>query len=754
MSESRFLENLNTEQRLGVTTTEGPVLILAGAGSGKTRVLTNRVAYLISECGVAPYNIMAITFTNKAAKEMRERIDTMVGFGSDSIWVSTFHSSCVRILRRYIEFLGYGTNFSIYDTDDSKQMMKDVCKYMEIDTKRFKEKYFLNEISNAKNELIGPEEYLLNAGNDYNRIRIGQVYREYQARLKANNALDFDDIIMKTVELLKGNAEVLNFYHEKFQYVMVDEYQDTNTAQLELVRLLSGGRRNLCVVGDDDQSIYKFRGANIYNILNFERYFPEATVIKLEQNYRSTQVILDAANGVIANNKGRKDKALWTENDKGEKISFKQFDSAYEEADHVVRDLCKCKRNGIYNFGDSAILYRTNAQSRILEEKLIEEGVPYKIIGGVNFYSRMEIKDIIAYLKVIDNPVDEIAIRRIINVPKRGIGGTTLLKVSNYALDQGLGFYAALSNAAMIPSIGKASEKLLKFVSFIEEMRDASLKMTVPELITKIITDTGYVEQLEAENTDEAKARIENIDELLSKAVAYQTDAEVPSLSGFLEEVSLIADIDTLDENADYVVLMTLHSAKGLEFMNVYMVGMEEGLFPSYMTIAAGEDTDDLEEERRLCYVGITRAMEKLTMTSAKKRMIRGEIQFNAISRFVKEIPEHLLDGNTWEPKPRDSFLFDSGSATRNDNPFMKMKPSAMSTPINATPRTTPKNFGTTIEKKELEYSVGDRVNHVKFGEGTVTLINDGGRDFEVTVEFDRVGVKKMFASFAKLKKI
>ncbi len=752
MSRANY-DTLNEEQKRGVFTTEGPVLILAGAGSGKTRVLTHRVAYLIEEKGISPQHIMAITFTNKAAKEMRERIDHMVDFGAEGVWVSTFHSSCVRILGRFADRIGYDSNFTIYDSDDQKQVMKEVCKTLEIDTKRFKEKYFLNEISSAKNELINAEEFLLRAAGDFTKTKVAQVYREYQARLRASNAFDFDDLIMKTVELLKQDAEVLQYYQTRFEYVMVDEYQDTNTAQFELVRLLSGGKKNLCVVGDDDQSIYKFRGANIYNILNFEKHYEDATVIKLEQNYRSTKYILDAANEVIHNNRGRKDKTLWTANESGAKVKFQQFESAYEEAEYIARDIAANDRRGDFSYDDTAILYRTNAQSRILEEKLIADNIPYKIVGGLNFYSRMEIKDILAYLKVINNPADEVALRRIINVPKRGIGATSLAKVSSYSMEHGICFYDAILDAKNIPSLGKASDKLLAFAGLIQMLRLSSDTMTVPELLQELLDKTGYRAELILENTDESKARLENIDELISKAVIYQTDAEEPTLRGFLDEVALVADIDDkLTEDSSYVVLMTLHSAKGLEFPKVYLSGMEEGLFPSYMTISEGDDSEEIEEERRLCYVGITRAMQSLTMTSAKKRMVRGDIQYNAISRFVREIPENLLDGNTWEPKPRDEFGSTDRARSAKQNPFMTMKPSATASIYE--PRNKPKDFGTKIEKNTLSYGVGDRVRHIKFGEGTVTLINDGGRDFEVTVDFDRVGVKKMFASFAKLQKI
>ena len=741
-------DSLNEQQKLGVFTTEGPVLILAGAGSGKTRVLTHRVAYLIEEKGVAPYHIMAITFTNKAAGEMRERIDSMIGMGSESIWVSTFHSSCVRILRRFADRLGYANSFTIYDTDDSKTLMKDICKRLEIDTKIYKEKTFLNVISSAKNELISPEEFAQNAVGDFNKTRQAQVYREYQARLKANNAMDFDDLIMKTVELLKFDTEVRNFYQEKFHYIMVDEYQDTNTAQFELVRLLASGRENLCVVGDDDQSIYKFRGANIYNILNFEKHYPNATVIKLEQNYRSTANILNAANGVIANNQGRKEKRLWTEAGDGEKIYFQQFESAYEEADFIARDIAARVRRGEYQYGDCAILYRTNGQSRMLEEKLIMSGIPYKIVGGVNFYARREVKDLLSYMKVVDNAQDDLAVQRIINVPKRGIGATSIGKASDYAYHMGLNLFEALEKADEIPTLGRAAGKIAPFVELIHHFRSVCANEGVATLLQEIIDETGYVEELKLEGTDEAKARIENIDELITKVVSYEQEAEEPSLSGFLEEVALVADIDSLADDGSYVVLMTLHSAKGLEFPNVYLSGMEDGLFPSYMSITADNSEEEIEEERRLCYVGITRAKQHLSITGARMRMIRGETQFHGISRFVKEIPQELIQGNTWEPKPRDEFLGERPISNRQK--MQKMK----KTPLAAQTYQAAKDFGTKIQKNSLDYGEGDRVKHIKFGEGTVVQINDGGRDFEVTVEFDGAGRKKMFASFAKLQKV
>ena len=768
-------DTLNEEQKDGVFTVDGPVLILAGAGSGKTHVLTHRVAYLIEECGVNPYNIMAITFTNKAAGEMRERIDDMVGYGSESIWVATFHSTCVRILRRHIDRLGYDTNFTIYDADDQKTLMKEICKRLQIDTKIHKEKTFLNVISSAKDELVDPIEFATRAAGDYNKRIQAQVYMEYQRELKMNNALDFDDLLFKTVELFKLDKEVLSSYQERFRYIMVDEYQDTNTAQFELIRLLASKYKNLCVVGDDDQSIYKFRGANIYNILNFEKHFPDAKVIKLEQNYRSTQNILDAANSVIANNVGRKDKALWTDNGTGEKINFEQLESGYEEADYITRDIASKVRKGEYTYKDCAILYRTNAQSRLFEERFIVSNIPYKIVGGVNFYSRKEVKDILAYLKTIDNGRDDLAVKRIINVPKRGIGATSITKVTNFAYDHEMPFYNALRQASDIPGLGKAADKIRPFVLFIQSMRaklDNGYSLT--QLILEIIETTGYVEELEAEGTEEAQARIENIDELISKISSYEEGEENPTLSGFLEEVALVADIDSLDENSDYVVLMTLHSAKGLEFPNVYLAGMEDGLFPSYMSISSDDPTSELEEERRLAYVGITRAKERLTITAARTRMIRGETQFNRVSRFVKEIPRHLLGGEIYEPKTADSPFVDdayqkakkafrssatSYSSYGNSEYNQSYQGSTFGASKSKVPTYTPVSnqrafASTNTAKASLDYGVGDRVRHIKFGDGEVMAIVEGGRDYEVTVDFDKAGTKKMFASFAKLKKL
>ena len=806
-------DSLNSQQKKGVFTTQGPVLILAGAGSGKTSVLTRRIAYLIENVGVNPWNIMAITFTNKAAGEMRERVDDIVGFGSESIWVTTFHSTCVRILRRHIDRLGYDTNFTIYDTDDQKNVMKEVCKKLEIDTKQLKEKTILNVISAAKDELISPIEYENSVMGDFTKRKISMAYKEYQELLKKSNALDFDDIIVKTVELFKSCPDVLENYQNRFQYIMVDEYQDTNTAQFELIRLLADKYRNLCVVGDDDQSIYKFRGANIRNILDFEKIYPEATVIKLEQNYRSTQTILDAANAVIQNNVGRKDKSLWTEKGAGKRIHFRPFDNAFEEAEYIAGDIRKKKREGDYDYSQCAVLYRTNAQSRLLEESFIRDGIPYDVVGGVNFYSRREIKDILAYLKTIDNGKDDLACRRIINVPRRGIGATSVSKVQEYADRTGISFFEALQRVEEVPTMagGKAAEKLKNFATMIQMFRTKKEFGSLEDLITDVIETTGYVKELQESGEEDASDRIENIDELITKIVSFEQEkeelGEEASLSAFLEEVALVADIDGVDKDDNKVLLMTLHSAKGLEFPQVYLAGMEDGVFPSYMTISSG-DPMDIEEERRLAYVGITRAKEELTISYAKQRMIRGQTQYNPLSRFVKEIPSNLMDNkmperrryeddfdsyerparNNWEMPDTgvtNRWQMATASKTTGNNwettPVMKQQPAQtkkVGRDISEILASKPKAV---IKKKETPaankpyiaksldgltkgmpaanaagpgYAVGDRVSHIKYGDGTVLKMEQDTRDYKVTVNFDEYGNKIMYAAFAKLKKI
>ena len=764
-------DKLNEPQREAVYHTDGPLLILAGAGSGKTRVLTHRIAYLIGERDVNPWNILAITFTNKAAEEMRQRVDKLVGFGAESVWVSTFHSACVRILRRFIDRLGYENHFTIYDTDDQKTLIKEVCRKVDVDTKVFKERSLLSAISSAKNEMILPDEFELNAGGDFAKMKIAKVYREYEAQMRANNALDFDDLLVKTVQLLQTQPDVLESYQERFRYIMVDEYQDTNTVQFQLVSLLAGKYKNLCVVGDDDQSIYKFRGANIRNILDFEHEFPDAKVIKLEQNYRSTGNILNAANSVIANNRGRKEKSLWTENGEGELIRLRQFDTAFDEADFIGEDIKSAVRQG-GSYNDSAVLYRTNAQSRLLEEKFIVMNIPYKIVGGVNFYARREIKDLLAYLKTIDNGRDDVAVRRIINVPKRGIGLTTINRIQESATERGIGFYEALLAPGLIAGVGRSATKLDSFAALIEYFKTLAEEMNITDLLQEVIEKTGYIESLENEDKEEAKTRKENIDELISKAATYEESCqdkdEKATLSGFLEEVALVADIDSLDEDQEYVVLMTLHSAKGLEFPRVYLAGMEDGLFPGYMSINAG-DREELEEERRLCYVGITRAEQELTLTSARRRMVHGETQYNPMSRFVKEIPRELLDtGNkkftqeTEMPAQQNTYArareaFRAQAFAGALGGMTPVKNQGVGKPLTGSQALASLQKGSQLAaggNGPLGYEVGDRVRHVKFGEGTVTDIKEGGRDHEVTIEFDSVGTRKMFAKFARLVKV
>lgn len=769
-------DTLNPEQKRAVFHDKGPLLILAGAGSGKTRVLTHRIAYLIEERAVNPWNILAITFTNKAAKEMRERVDNIVGNGSEDIWVSTFHSTCVRILRRYADTIGYSRSFTIYDTDDQKTLMREVCKYLGIDTKKMNERSIMSVISKAKDEMISPEEFTQNTHGDYQQTKYAQAYTEYQKRLRLSNAMDFDDLIYKTVELFQTNQDALTYFQNRFRYIMVDEYQDTNTAQFRFIHLLASGfnlygerEYNLCVVGDDDQSIYKFRGANIYNILNFEKAFPNTNVIKLEQNYRSTKSILNAANEVICNNQGRKDKRLWTDNEEGEPVYFTQFDTDFEESECITSEIKRTVEDGVANYNDFAVLYRTNAQSRLLEEKLIQKNIPYKIIGSVNFYARKEIKDILAYLKTIDNGLDNIAVKRIINVPRRGIGLTTVDRVNDYAVENGISFYEALTRANHIPGLERTASKLTPFISLIEGLKSRIYQegYALRELIDDILDATGYLRELEEEGDEESQDRIGNINELVNKLVSYEENSlEPPTLSGFLEEVALVSDIDNLDESADKIILMTLHSAKGLEFPYVYLCGMEEGVFPGYMSIFADNPVEEIEEERRLCYVGITRAMKKLSLTAAKQRMLRGETQYNKPSRFIHEIPRYLLKMSTPGPRKSQYTFKDNGFSSETEKNINGSyvdilnfdKPDAATYKQSQTsykPFITPEtkqfegnNLGT------LDYGVGDTVKHIKFGVGIVTDLTKGGKDYEVTVDFPNFGIKKLLSSFANLIKI
>ena len=733
-------DTLNNEQREAVFCTEGPLLMLAGAGSGKTRSLTHRIAYLIEEKGVAPWNILAITFTNKAAQEMRERVDALVGYGSEDIWISTFHATCSRILRRHIDLLGYDRNFTIYDASDQKSLMKEVLKEMKIDTKQFPERSVMSEISSAKNEYKSPLDYRNEYGSNFRNQRIADIYEHYQKRLKENNALDFDDLLVKMVDLFQTNPDVLEHYQDRFQYIMVDEYQDTNTVQFLLVSLLAKKYRNLCVVGDDNQSIYKFRGANIYNILNFEKVFPDAQVIRLEQNYRSTQNILNAANGVIANNKGRKEKKLWTENQKGELVHFKQYDTEYDEADGVVSRINFLAMRGV-QYKDMAILYRTNAQSRIFEEKLKQKNIPYAIVRGISFYDRKEIKDLMSYLKVVDSGMDDLSVKRIINVPKRGIGQTTINRLQEFAILNQMSFLDAVFNADEIPEVTRALAKLHKFADMIEEFREYASEHEISELLEHILDVTQYRAELEAEGTDESISRLEDIEELFNDIAYYEEEEENPNLRDFLAEkdmYTLNAGIDNLEDENNKVLLMTLHNAKGLEFNNVFLGGMEEGVFPGFGAMMSGDESE-IEEERRLCYVGITRAKERLFLSAAKRRMLRGQTQYNRRSRFIDEIPGQYLD--------TEQRVSEQRVVKNTERPAKYQYGAKAGKPYNLSDFKV-KPVG------ELDYQVGDRVKHIKFGVGTVQEITKGGRDFEVAVEFDRVGRKKMFASFAKLKKV
>ncbi len=815
-----ILEGLNPQQKEAVEHFKGPLLILAGAGSGKTRVLTHRIAYLIDHYDVNPYHILALTFTNKAAGEMRERVDQIVGFGAENIWVSTFHSTCVRILRRYIEVLGYKRSFTIYDADDQRALMREIIKYLDLDPKKYKERAFLNVISNAKDELIGPEDYAARAQGDGMREIYARAYQEYEKRLHDANALDFDDLICKTIQMFQENRDILSYYRNRFRYILVDEYQDTNTAQFKLISLLAstpsndgGVEHNLCVVGDDDQSIYKFRGANIMNILNFEQEYPDTRVIRLEENYRSTQNILDAANAVIHNNTKRKEKALWTRKDKGDSIYYSQFENEYEEAESVSSAIAHAVSNDKADYKDFAILYRTNAQSRVFEEKLINYNIPYRIVGAVNFYQRKEIKDILAYLRTIENGMDDISAKRIINVPKRGIGLTTIDRVSNYAIIHGTSFYSALQDYEYIENIGRSAAKLGSFVGLIESFR-TSLEdpdYSIEQLIRDVVEQSGYEAMLAEDDSEESQARLENIEELINKAASYEEDHEEEgaTLGGFLEEVALVADIDNVDDSTDIVLLMTLHSAKGLEFPYVYLVGMEDGIFPGAMAVY-GEDPDqaaeEMEEERRLCYVGITRAMKKLSLSCARSRFRNGEHQFNRPSRFISEIPRYLLHAGSnsstassggvsaaefLKHQPGGSFSFGAGtgsSSTRRSgsarsntggygtgtwNPAMEQRTKQAGhargksgLDLLAGNPMISKGFGGSYKtpsaksssaagaSQTLSYSEGDRVRHMRFGEGSVQKITPSGADFEVTVAFDNGNTRKMLSSFAKLKKV
>lgn len=744
---------LNDKQWEACSYTEGPLLILAGAGSGKTRVIVHRIAYLIDEMGVNPYNILAITFTNKAANEMRERVETEIGVGAEGIWVSTFHSMCVRILRRFYDRLGGNNSFTIYDTDDQKTVVKEVLKTLNLDPKQYPEKACISFISKAKEEFLTPDDVDSRSAFNYRDMQMAKIYREYQNRMKQNNALDFDDLIFKTLELFSREKDVLEMYQNRFKYIMVDEYQDTNHSQFLLVKYLADKWKNLCVVGDDDQSIYKFRGANIYNILNFEDEYKDAKVVKLEQNYRSTSTVLNAANAVIANNEGRKAKSLWTENEVGEKIHYTVYSSEFEEAQGTVSNILHQHLDLDVDYNDIAILYRTNAQSRALEEKLIFSNIPYKLFGGTGFYNRKEIRDLVAYLKVLGNPADEVSFVRIINVPRRGIGQSTVDKIREKSMSQGMSMYDFCLEPEFRNELGRSSEKIAGFMEMMESLREKAHTGELTELFDELLEKTGYKLLLQNEGTDEANTRIENIEELKNKISSYEQDAEEPTLIELLEEISLVADTDEEEDGGSRVTLMTLHSAKGLEFPVVFIVGMEENLFPSGMSIDS-DDPDAIEEERRLCYVGITRAKKELYLSGAKTRLVNGSRMYPAPSRFIDEIPTEYLDGATGRSKISNtstkqystSVSYGKTVTPKTGVPYGGMK--------NSTKKSNGSSGAAASTLDAINYSVGDRVRHIKFGKGTVTEMVKAGNEYEITVNFDTVGEKRMFATLAKLKKI
>lgn len=741
---------LNPMQREAVMHTEGPLLILAGAGSGKTTVLVNRIAYLLLEKQVRPYNILAITFTNKAANEMKTRVARLFDESANDIWVSTFHSMCVKILRRYITRLGYDSSFVIYDSADSQTVIKDCLKQLNLSDKNFAPRSVLAAISNAKDDLLDPQSFEKMYAGDFRMSKIAQLYISYQNILRANNALDFDDIIVNTVKLFEENPDALEYYQKKFRYIMVDEYQDTNNAQYRLVSLLSSAHRNLCVVGDDDQSIYKFRGANIRNILDFEQEFPDAKVIKLEQNYRSTQTILNAANDVISHNRKRKGKNLWTEGAEGDKIYYYDAENEHDEGRFIAREIDRIVSEGTRQFSDFVILYRTNAQSRVLEEMLLKQGIPYRVLAGLRFYDRKEIKDIIAYLRVIHNPADSVSLKRIINEPKRGIGATTIGHAQDIADSIGASLFDVVMEAGRYTELLRASVKLKDFTDMIALLRRSQPEMRLTDFVDMVLEKTGYRQALLLENSIEAQSRLENLDEFMSVVKEYEASTEAPSLSDFLESVSLISDIDNYDEDQPAVVLMTIHSAKGLEFPVVFLAGVEEGLFPGTRSMV---DEEEIEEERRLCYVAITRAKENLYITKAQARMIFGQTTYPRVSRFVQEIPQELLFEFGGRKKKAAQAVAMGGGAERSE----RIK-STIAQFTNATKSSLFESFD--VRKAnggggaKLDYAEGDMVMHKKFGKGKVLSITPLGNDNKVQIEFENGDVKNLMAMFANLKKV
>lgn len=728
------LSNLNNMQKTAVQKTDGPVLILAGAGSGKTTVLVNRVAYIIETKNIHPYNILAITFTNKAANEMKERVNAIIGDLSKDMWICTFHTACVRILRSHIGVLGFLPGFVIYDSADTKTVMKECYKELDIDEKNYPYRAVLSVISKAKDDMLSPEEFFEEAKGDYRKTRIGEIYELYQKKLKSNNALDFDDILLFAVKILEENPEILEKYQNRFQYIMVDEYQDTNNCQYKLISMLADKHKNICVVGDDDQSIYKFRGANIQNILNFEDTFKDCCVIKLEQNYRSTSTILDVANSVIHNNRGRKSKSLWTENEQGEKVKLHIGYNERDEALYIANEVEKAHQKG-EKYSDFAVLYRTNAQSRIIEEMLMRSGIPYKVVGGLRFYDRKEIKDIIAYLRLIHNLNDSLSFARIVNEPKRSIGKTTIDKLGVLASDFDKSFFEIAKNANTYSELSRQAIGLIEFCSMISSLKKAEKTMSLTEFAEKVLNDTGYMPALTLENTVESKTRIDNLGEFISAVSEYEKSEETPTLAGFLENVSLVSDIDGYDENEDTCVLMTIHSAKGLEFPYVFLSGMEEGLFPSARSM---DSSEDLEEERRLCYVAITRAKKQLYVTAAKSRTVYGQTTHQPQSRFLKEIPDEYLKEDGITPMDRFSESIQIPQAPRRARTELFEKISSASS----------------AKMPNIDFSAGDRVRHQKFGDGTVTAVQRFEKDALLEVKLDSGETKRLMASMAKLEKI
>ncbi len=769
-----ILKNLNDKQYEAVVNTEGPCLVIAGAGSGKTKVLTHKIAYLIGEKNALPWNILAITFTNKAANEMKERITNLVGDVAQDIWMGTFHSICVRILRKFIDRLGFDSSFIIFDTSDQRTLVKTCIKNIGLDDKMFTDRSVLSEISNAKNEMLEPEQYTVRANGDFRKEKIALVYEMYQKRLRENNAIDFDDIINYTIKILMENPDILEYYSNKFQYVLVDEYQDTNKAQFTLVTMLASKNGNITVVGDNDQGIYSFRGADISNILNFERDFPGTKIIKLEQNYRCTGNILKAANSVIKNNEVKYRKQLWTENEVGNLPKVYSADNEYDEGTYIAQQIEHLRREEYYKYSDFAILYRMNTQSRAIEEILRRESIPYKIIGGLKFYERKEIKDIISYLRLIQNPFDNLSLKRIINEPKRGIGKTSLDKIEQMSDEIGISMYEIIKDSDQY-GLNRVFLNSREFVNCIEELRAKKDDLKLSELIKETLKKTGYTKALENENTIEAENRIENLDEFLTVAIEFEEESAENHLSDFLEGITLSSDIDNMEETEETVTLMTLHSAKGLEFPVVFLVGMEEGIFPGYKSIS---EPQELEEERRLCYVGITRAKENLYLTCSKQRTIFGSTSCNPVSRFLKEIPSDLLDGyeeafgdNSKETSSNNSIFGDSKYSwtygSKNNGNIKTYKVDTKEPTIAASSTNTgfafrsAESFLNSLNKKATgtnvdlsQYQAGVRIFHKKFGEGTISKVEPEGDDLKVDIQFDKVGHKRLMAKFANLEVI